>query len=121
MNIKRELQCYDNICMKLLFLEEQTQGLKEGVETEEVILLLNKINNEKKKYFIRKINIEKSIANLSDPLEREVLYNRYILGMKWDDIARVICYSKMTAHRIHNKALKNINLERVVIEEKEKK
>ena len=53
--------------------------------------------------------IEDAINGLEDPDEQTVLQERFIEGKKWDDIADDICYSRMTAIRIKNRAISKID------------
>ncbi len=42
--------------------------------------------------------------------EQEVLRLRYILGMKWEEVAVKMGYSWKQTHRIHSSALKNFKM-----------
>lgn len=53
--------------------------------------------------------IEAVIQAVRDPVQSRVLYDRYIMGMKWDDIAAEVGYdTKHVAGRIHGKALQEV-------------
>lgn len=54
--------------------------------------------------------VEKAIERLSDGNCREVLWERYISGKKWAEIAEEMCYSEQHLHRLHNKALELVVL-----------
>ncbi|MGN0604810.1 MAG: hypothetical protein ACI4I2_12615 [Oscillospiraceae bacterium] len=53
---------------------------------------------------------EKLIASVSDPVQREVLTRRYIIGQRWEDIAESMSYSRQHVTRLHGYALKNMCL-----------
>ncbi len=53
---------------------------------------------------------EKMIAKVPDPVQREVLTRRYIIGQKWEDIAESMNYSRRRITQLHGIALKNISL-----------
>ena len=59
---------------------------------------------------IRK-KIERSIRNLEDEDEQEVLRLKYINGWEWEDIAIEIGYGLRNTHYIHSRALKNLSIE----------
>ena len=50
------------------------------------------------------------IGSLSDPIQREVLTRRYIIGQRWEDIAYCMSYSRRRITQLHGIALKNISL-----------
>jgi len=48
------------------------------------------------------------INSVDDPIHSRLLYDRYILGMRWDDIADDIHYeASHTRTRLHSKALQD--------------
>lgn len=49
--------------------------------------------------------VEKVLGRISDGNCRQVLWERYILGKKWVEIAEEMCYSEQHIHRLHKKAL----------------
>ncbi len=53
---------------------------------------------------------EKMIAKVPDPVQREVLTRRYIIGQKWEDIAECMGYSRQHITRLHGYALKKMCL-----------
>lgn len=60
---------------------------------------------------IRKFKeIRDRIERLEDENEKDVLVYRYILGMKWEDIAVKMGYSWRRIHYIHSTALEKFSL-----------
>lgn len=55
-----------------------------------------------------KQEIETAIAKLSEPILRTILFERYISGKKWEQIACDTNYSYMQVCRLHGKALGEI-------------
>ena len=51
--------------------------------------------------------IERQIRQMENEDEQEVLRLRYILGMKWEEVAVKMDYSWRQIHRIHSAALLN--------------
>ena len=49
--------------------------------------------------------IERQIGQMENEDEQEVLRLRYILGMKWEEVAVKMGYSWKQTHRIHSSAL----------------
>lgn len=58
----------------------------------------------------KRAEIEKTIAAVPDPVQREVLTRRYLLYQKWEDIAEAMNYSERHIRRLHGYALKNMSL-----------
>ena len=54
--------------------------------------------------------IERQISQMENEDEQEVLRLRYILGMKWEEVAVKMGYSWKQIHRIHSSALKNFKM-----------
>ena len=54
--------------------------------------------------------IERQISWMENEDEQEVLRLRYILGMKWEEVAVKMGYSWKQTHRIHSSALKNFKM-----------
>ena len=55
-------------------------------------------------------DISWKIQSLKNEEERDVLFYRYIKGMEFWEIAKEMEYSERQVHRIHGRALKNIEL-----------
>lgn len=54
--------------------------------------------------------IERQISQMENEDEQEVLRLRYILGMKWEEVAVKMGYSWKQTYRIHSSALKNFKM-----------
>lgn len=54
--------------------------------------------------------IERQISQMENEDEQEVLRLRYILGMKWEEVAVKMDYSWKQTHRIHSSALQNFKM-----------
>ena len=54
--------------------------------------------------------IERQIRQMENEDEQEVLRMRYILGMKWEEVAVKMRYSWKQTHRIHSSALQNFKM-----------
>ena len=54
--------------------------------------------------------IERQISQMENEDEQEVLRLRYILEMKWEEVAVKMGYSWKQTHRIHSSALKNFKM-----------
>lgn len=54
--------------------------------------------------------IERQISQMENEDEQEVLRLRYILGMKWEEVAVKMGYSWKQTHRIHSSALQNFKM-----------
>lgn len=52
--------------------------------------------------------VEKAVGRLPNGNSKQVLWERYISGKKWAEIAEEMCYSEQHIHRLHNKALELI-------------
>ena len=53
---------------------------------------------------------EELIFSVPDPVQREVLTRRYIIGQRWEEIAECMSYSRRRITQLHGIALKNISL-----------
>ena len=54
--------------------------------------------------------IERQIHQMENEDEQEVLRLRYILGLKWEEVAVKMDYSWKQTHRIHSSALQNFKM-----------
>lgn len=55
-------------------------------------------------------DIERRICAMEDADEKRVLRLRYIKGMKWEEVAVKMGHSWQHTHRIHGRALKNLEI-----------
>lgn len=74
---------------------------------DEQIELLKKERLEKVRYYQK---IERQIRQMENEDEQEVLRLRYILGLKWEEVAVKMGYSWKQTHRIHSSALQNFKM-----------
>ena len=110
MEIKDRLK---SMYYKRLYIE----SLKAILEHDrELIKLFPKYLAELEKDDIERIAQEESelqadldlINSLDDELQRNILTERYVNNLKWDDIADKLFYPRQTLFRHHNKALDNL-------------
>lgn len=52
--------------------------------------------------------IENAVNGLKSPLEREIMRYRYIEGMTWADVGKIMHYSESHLRRIHGRAIRKI-------------
>lgn len=74
---------------------------------DEQIELLKEERLEKMRCYER---IEMQIRQMENEDEQEVLRLRYILGMKWEEVALKMNYSWKWVHKIHGRALQNFEI-----------
>lgn len=74
---------------------------------DEQIELLKEERLEKAKCYQK---IERQIRQMENEDEQEVLRLRYILGMKWEEVAVKMNYSWKWVHKIHGRALMNFKI-----------
>lgn len=55
-------------------------------------------------------DISWKINQLEDEDERDVMFYKYIKGLKWWEIAQIMDYSESWIYELHGRALKKINL-----------
>ena len=72
--------------------------------------LIEKLKQERFKEIKLMDDILYSISLLEDKDEKTVLRMRYIKGVQWEDICVAINYSWKQTHRIHSRALKNLQI-----------
>ena len=70
----------------------------------------NKIEKAKQALLNLQWDISEAIATLDDVDERAVLRARYVNGKSWGVIAKQMCYSQSTVHRIHANALNHFSV-----------
>ena len=72
--------------------------------------ILDRIANEKNEMQKIQLEIEEKIIDVMDGEQSRILYLRYILFMKWEDICVEMGYSWRQIHNIHSKALNNLKI-----------
>ena len=72
--------------------------------------MIENLKSERLEKVKRREQIEKSIKDIQDDNEREVLRLRYIDGKKWEEICIEMGYSWQWIHKIHSRALKNLKV-----------
>jgi DNA-directed RNA polymerase specialized sigma subunit len=58
---------------------------------------------------------ERLIATLDEP-KHSVMAYRYLMGMRWDEIAQVVSYDKRYVYKLHGWALQDLNRKTKVAE-----
>lgn len=102
-------------------IQEKKEYLKQYLLQESKINRLNKmclINPHCKEFYkseIEKsqklrIEIEKKINSVDNPLLCEVLNQKYIFGKTLEEIALILNYSKRHIERLHKKGIENIEI-----------
>lgn len=70
-----------------------------------------KAHELKDRYIELYIGIEKAIAAVADPVQREVLERRYMFYQKWEDIAQDMKLDLRWIYRLHGRALQKLTIE----------
>lgn len=70
----------------------------------------SKIEKAKHALLSLKLDISEAIDLLEDVDERALLRARYVNGKSWRMIAKQMCYSQSTVHRIHSNALMHFSV-----------
>lgn len=73
-----------------------------------IIDLKDVINREIEEYLTKRYEILRTLANLKDHNEIDVLYKRYFKFMSWEEIAKDMCYTERYIYNIHIKALRHV-------------
>ena len=58
---------------------------------------------------------ERLIATLGEP-KHSVMAYRYLMGMRWDEIAQVVSYDKRYVYKLHGWALQDLNRKAKAVE-----
>ena len=113
--LRREQRILDEIqCLHLdkMFPSIVQDGMPHGSSQEdlsEYAATLDEMIEDLKKERLEKVKIrkkiEKSIRNLEDEDEQEVLRLRYISGLKWEEVAVEMNLTRRRVTQIHGKAL----------------
>lgn len=118
--IKREQDILDEIQrlrLDKMFPSVVNDGMPHGSshsDLSDYVAILNEQIELLKKERLEKVRcyqkIEKQIRQMENEDEQEVLRLRYILGMKWEEVAVKMGYSWRQIHRIHSSALLNFEI-----------
>lgn len=118
--VRREQEIMDEIQqlrMDKMFPSVVNDGMPKGSEQSDlseyvakIDELIQKLKNERFKKIKLMDDILYSISVLEDDDEKSVLRLRYIKGVRWEDICVAIDYSWKQTHRIHSRALKNLQI-----------
>lgn len=118
--VRREQEILDEIQqlrMDKMFPSVVNDGMPKGSKQSDlseyiakVDELIQKLKNERFKKIKLMDDILYSISVLDDDDEKSVLRLRYIKGVRWEDICVAIDYSWKQTHRIHSRALKNLQI-----------
>lgn len=112
--IKDELMQYKHRAKEIESLKEQISRLEAVCEYKSPNLsgipkakgtsgdLLDKLMDMKKQLAQKQQEVEEFIACICDSRVRRIYRYRYIDGLKWDDIADKMCYSRIQVIRLHN-------------------
>lgn len=119
--LRREQRILDEIqCLRLdkMFPSIVQDGMPHGSSQEDLsgyAATLDEMIEDLKKERLEKVKIrkkiERSIRNLEDEDEQEVLRLKYINEWEWEDIAIEIGYGLRNTHYIHSRALKKLSIE----------
>ncbi len=80
---------------------------------EQILELEEKIQQDTETLMSTKRNIRESIETIPNTEERVVLQLRYLLGQTWEKISEEMNLSVATANRIHETAIKRLQVEGV--------
>ena len=116
--VRREQEILDEIQqlrMDKMFPSVVNDGMPKGSEQSDlseyaakVDELIQRLKNQRFEKIKLLDDILYSISLLKDDDEKSVLHLRYIKGVRWEDICVAIDYSWKQTHRIHSRALKNL-------------
>lgn len=105
MDIKQRLKNWYNITLEISVLEKSLRSATENqADNEYIQTTKEKINA----LYKEKTVIFNAINQLEDCRERTVLFERYINGLKWKEIRRIINYELTHTYRIHQRAIKSL-------------
>lgn len=72
--------------------------------------LEKKLEMEKSKCIESYISIENQIKTVKNEDENDVLFYRYVKGLRWWEIAEKMDYTEQWIHKLHGKALEHLKL-----------
>ena len=94
-------------------LDEKVNGGKTGGRAstiEKIVDLQKKVNEEIDSLVDMFCEIRQTIESLCNEDEKLLLTLRYVEFMKWEEIAQKLSFSLTQVHRIHNRAIENIDV-----------
>lgn len=106
------ISAIDYSALKVKRSGEQGRGAFTQI-VEQMVLLEEQIKKDTEELACLKGRIRNSICSLQNPEERMILQYKYLLGYTWVEIGEVAHVSEATAHRIHQKGLDHLKVERV--------
>ena len=132
MNAKEYLKQYRKITKQLKRIQNEIETLRAAAESFDVIgdgtprsrnagdsvaNIAVKIADLKSEYedilieaIEKRLEIVKVIEEVENAAQSHLLYDRYVLGMKWEDIALELHYDEnYTRGRLHGAALQNVS------------
>lgn len=74
--------------------------------------LENEINEEIEEFIDVKMEIRETIKSLKNGNQQLVLQLRYIEFLSWEEIAEKMAYSLIQVKRIHNRAIRRLNIQK---------
>jgi hypothetical protein len=72
--------------------------------------LVEKLGTEKESCIESYISIEKQIKEIKNEDENDVLFYRYVKGLRFWEIAEKMEYSEQWIHKLHGKALEHLKM-----------
>ena len=90
---------FTGLCREIAALEDTSANIKRQVFKQAISDRLAECEG-----------IVAAIENIQDVTLREVLLNRYVEGMTWEKVALTMNYSIKHVHRLHNKALEQLEI-----------
>ena len=115
-NLQEELQALREVeqSAKIQQLSDMPKGSGRQQDIAVVLIGIEKLQKRIDDEIVRQIKIRLEIENqllgVSDAQEAKVLRLRYIELMKWEEICVQMNYSWKGIHKVHGRALKNLNI-----------
>lgn len=115
-NLHEELKALRDVeqSAKTQQLSDMPKGSSRQQDIAVVLIGIEKLQKRIDDEIIKSVNvrldIENTLLNVSDAQEARVLRLRYIELMKWEEICVQMNYSWKGIHKVHGRALKNLNI-----------
>lgn len=115
-NLQEELQALREVeqSAKIQQLSDMPKGSGRQQDIAVVLIGIEKLQKRIDDEIIKSVNvrveIENTLLNVSDAQEAKVLRLRYIDMMKWEEICVQMNYSWKQIHRVHKRALENLEI-----------